>query len=164
MRTRQSNCGFTLIEMIVAILIISIAVVGVISAYVASVRGSGDAAVNKQLVAIAEGMMEEILLKPYAVNGAPPGNGPTSCGGAADRSAFDDVRDYAGYQTNGICDIGGNSVAGLGGYGVAVAITPAFPLSGVADTLRITVTATASGQAIALDGFRTNYGSFLPPP
>lgn len=163
MRTRSVYRGFTLIELIIAVLIISVAVAGVLAAYVNSVKGSGDALVNKQLIAIAEEMLEEILLKPYAVTGTAPGNVPVSCGPAASRAAFDDVRDYAGYQTNGICDIDGNAIPGLGGYRVSVAIDPGFALGGIANTLRVTVTTSASGQSIVLDGFRTNYASFPAP-
>lgn len=163
MQTRSLHRGFTLIELIIAIIIISVAVAGVLAAYITSVKGSGDALVSKQLVAIAEEMMEEILLKPYDVSGAPPGNAVTNCGAAASRAAFDDVRDYAGYQTNGICDIDGNAITGLGGYRVAVAVDSSFALSGIANTLRVTVTASTGGQSITLDGFRTNYASFPAP-
>lgn len=163
MRTRSRHRGFTLIELIVAIIIISVAVAGVLAAYVTSVKGSGDALVSKQLVAIAEEMMEEILLKPYKVVGTAPSNSPTSCGSTASRAFFDDVRDYAGYQTNGICDIDGNAIAGLGGYRVAVVIDPAFTLGGIANTLHVTVTASTNGQSITLDGFRTYYAQFDPP-
>lgn len=150
------NRGFTLIEMIVAIVIISIGVAGVLAAFMVNVRGSADAVVNKQLLAIAEEMLEEIELKPYAVNGTAPGNASVNCGATAARSGFDDVRDYNGYQTTGICDIDGNAVAGLEGYNVAVSVQMAV-LGGIANALRITVTATRGLDTITLDGFRTQH-------
>jgi MSHA pilin protein MshD len=151
--------GFTLVEMIIAIVIIGVGVTGVLVAYMASVKGSADALVGKQLVAIAEGMMEEVLLKPYAQG---PGTGASSsalgCGNGASRLAFDDVRDYNGYQTTDVCDMNGDAVAGLAGYRVAVtAVVENF--SGItADTVHVRVTATRGGQSMVLDGFRTNYG------
>lgn len=166
MRTKFTHRGFTLVELIIAVIIIGVAIAGVLAAYINSVRSSGNALVGKQLIAIAEEMMEEILLKPYAVSGTAPGNVQVSCGGnasAANRTAFDDVRDYANYQTTGICDIEGNAISGLESYGLAVAIDPTFSLGGIANTLHITVTATAGSQTVVLHGFRTNYASFPAP-
>lgn len=156
MSIRRAQSGFTLIELIVAIVIISIGVVGVLAAYISSVRGSADAVVGKQLVSIAEEMMEEVLLKPHAVNGGAPANAPTACGAGASRAAFDDIRDYNGYQTTGICDIDGAAVAGLIGYGVAVQVQT-VNFGGIANALRVTVTASRGTQNFVLDGFRTDY-------
>lgn len=156
MSIRRAESGFTLIELIVAIVIISIGVVGVLAAYISSVKGSADAVVGKQLVSIAEEMMEEVLLKPHAVNGGAPANALTACGPGASRAAFDDIRDYNGYQTTGICDIDGGAVSGLSGYGVAVQVQT-VNLGGIANTLRVTVTASRGTQNLVLDGFRTAY-------
>lgn len=156
MSIRRAQSGFTLIELIVAIVIISIGVVGVLAAYISSVRGSADAVVGKQLVSIAEEMMEEVLLKPHAVNGGAPTNALTACGVDASRAAFDDIRDYNGYQTTGICDIDGGAVAGLTGYGVAVQVQT-VNFGGIANALRVTVTARRGAQSFVLDGFRTDY-------
>jgi MSHA pilin protein MshD len=154
MSIKRRSGGFTLIELIVAMVIIGVGVAGVMAAFSTSVRGSGDALVSKQMLAAAEAMMEEVLLKPHTVTGAAPGNAPTACGPAASRNAFDDVRDYNGYQTTGVCDAGGAAVPGLNGYGVSVAVAP-MALGGVANTLRVTVTVTQGGNNLILDGFRT---------
>ena len=71
MSTEHCQRGFTLIEMIIAIVVLGVGVTGVLVAYINSVRGSADALVAKQLVAVTEMMMEEILLKPYT---PPPGS------------------------------------------------------------------------------------------
>jgi MSHA pilin protein MshD len=156
MLIRHRLAGFTLVELIVAIVIITVGIAGVLAAYNASVRGSGDAIVGKQLVAIAEEMMEEILLKPYDA-AIPAAGGVVVCGDAgANRSAFATVAAYNGYQTNGICNIYGQPVPGLTDYRVTVTVQ-SMALNGVAATLRVTVAAARGGQTMVLDGFRTNY-------
>ena len=164
MSIKARLAGFTLIEMLVAIIIISVGVVGILAAYNNSVKGSADALVGKQLVAIAEEMMEEILLKPFAIGGGAGAGVASDCGQAgANRSTFDDVRDYHGYQTASICDIEGQPVEGLAGYSVAVTVQT-MTLSGLNNVLRVTVTAARGGQTMTLDGFRSNYGEAVPPP
>ena len=152
--------GFTLIEMIIAILILGVGIAGLLSSFNVGVRGSADPLIGKQLLATAEGMMEEILLKPYAVNGNPPANAEVKCGPAASRDGsdaqrvFDDLLDYNGYQTQGVCDVAGAPVAGLGQYDVAVSVTGTTLQDGVA-AQQITVTVTNNGYSVTLNGFRT---------
>lgn len=148
--------GFTLIEMIIAIVIISVGLAGVMLAF-NSVRASADPLIRKQMLAVAEEMMEEILLKPYAVSGTTPTNGATTCGTAAsDRSGFDDVGDYNNYQTSGICFIDGTAVTGLEAYAVNVTVA-SVTWQGVAATLQIVVTVTHGNDSISLTGWRTPY-------
>jgi MSHA pilin protein MshD len=52
--------------MIVAIVILGVGLAGVLTAFSTTVKSSADPMLNKQMLAIAEGMLEEILLKPYA--------------------------------------------------------------------------------------------------
>ena len=100
--------GFTLIEVIIFIVVVSAGLVGILAVSNAVVQSSADPMVRKQAVAIAESLLEEIALKEYAN----PVGGYTG----TDRAQFDDVDDYAGYATTGIKDVSGSAVAGLGRY------------------------------------------------
>lgn len=158
--------GFSLVEMIIAVVIIGVGLAGVLSAFQTNVQSGADPMIRKQMLAVAEGMMEEILLKPYAVTGVAPTNSATACGAAAAiRNAFDDVSDYHGYQTTGICDIDGDAVVGLADYNVAVTVAVntavAVDLTGlpIGAVKTITVTVTRGGETMTLTGWRTSYAS-----
>lgn len=151
--------GMTLIELIVAIVVISIGLAGVLLAFTTTVGHSADPMVRKQMSTIAEGMMEEILLKPFAVTAPnPPFAG---CG----RLAYNDVRDYNGYSAVDVCDIDGATV--LSGYGVSVSVSPpaALPVSliGVpaSDQLTVRVSVTHGSESYSLIGWRSCYAG--PP-
>lgn len=150
-----SKRGFTLIEMILALVIIAIGVTGLMLAFSSNVRSSSNPLISKQIVAIAEEILEEALLKPYAVNGAAPGNGPTACGGgSAVRNAFDDVRDYHNYQTTGICDSDGVAVAGLEEFNLQVTASDIGTWQGIANTVQVNVTVTRGANSFTLTGWR----------
>lgn len=160
--------GFTLVEMIIAMVIIGVGLAGVLTAFDTTVRSSADPMIHKQMLAVAEEMMEEILLKPYVdpEGDAAPVNAVAACGAAgAVRNAFDDLADYHGYQTTGICDIDGAAVVGLADYNVAVTVVEnaavATDLTGlpVGAVRTVTVTVTRGGETIVLTGWRTNYGA-----
>ena len=143
--------GFSLVELIVLIVVVSIALAGVLMVFATAVRGSADPLVLKQALAIAEALMEEIQLNSYS---------PLPGVGVVDpRSNFDDVDDYNGYTTGGggIKAIDGTLVAGLGAYNVSVTVaTPG--LNAVAEAKLITVTVTGpGGVSITLTGYRVNF-------
>ncbi|WP_190287787.1 prepilin-type N-terminal cleavage/methylation domain-containing protein [Massilia sp. NR 4-1] len=155
--------GMTLIELIVAVVIISVGVAGVLLVFSRSAISSTDPQIRKQMAALAEGMMEEILRMPFAI----ASNGPSS--NSCARDSFNDIRDYAGYSQTSICDISGNVIPGLAGYGIQVAVgqpaNPALfaPLA-AADLLEITVTVTRTGASnYQLIGWRSNYSAAQPP-
>ena len=148
---RRRARGFTLIEILLAIVIIGVGLAGVLSVFMASVRNSADPVVRKQLLSIAEEMMEEVTLKPYAVTGTAPT--PSDC---AARTNFDDVSDYNGYfSTNRICDIDGGQIALLDGYSVVISVAIST-LQGAPAKL-ITVQASRGTDSITLTGWRTPY-------
>lgn len=145
--------GVTLVEMIIAIVIIGVGLGGVLAAFTNTVRGSSDPVIRKQMLAIAEEMMEEIALKPYqpAANAA-----PASCA----RDTYNDIFDYNGYTSSGagVCDLDGNAIAALTGYTVAVAVTSSA-LGGITaqNAAKIVVTVTHGSDQLTLAGWRTWY-------
>ena len=148
---RQSQRGFTLMEAIVAIVVVGVALAGVMLAVRESVRGSADPVVQRQMLAVAQAFMEEVQLKPYAVavNGAPAG-----CA----RDTYNDVLDYNGYASTGICAVDGAAIPLLAGYTVNITVA-AGTLGGVAAARRITVTVTRGSASLTLTGWRTDHAS-----
>lgn len=150
-RTRH-QAGFTLVEMIIAIVILGIGLAGVAVAFSVAIGGSGDPVIHQQMLSIAEEMIEEVQLKPYAVaaNAAPAG-----CA----RDTYNDVSDFNGYATSGqICTVDGVAVGALSGYSVSVGVA-AGTLSGVGAAKKITVTVTRGSSSLTLVGWRTDYAS-----
>ena len=150
------SAGVTLVELIVALVIMGVALAGMVAVYTATTRSSVDPVIVQQMQAIADNMMEEILMKPFAKG---PGTGA--------RINYDDVRDYQGYDsgTQGIPDVEGNVIAGLERYRVVVAVAESGGLPNVpsADALLVSVTVTDMRAAasdpsgkITLTGWRTN--------
>jgi MSHA pilin protein MshD len=148
--TRQR--GFTLLEMIIAIVVLGVGLAGVLAAFSTVGRGSADAAIAQQMLAIAEEMLEEVQLKPYtaAANAA-----RVDC----ERVNFNDTLDYDGYATSGrICTIDGSAIPSLAGYSVQVSVQVGN-LAGVGAARRINVTVSRGNESITLVGWRTDYAS-----
>lgn len=151
----QRARGFTLLEIIVAIVVISVGLAGVLAVFNVNVRHSADPVVRKQLVAIAEEMLEEIALRPYT--GATKESDP-GCG----RSTFDDVADYHLYPTNGqVCDVEGVAIADLSGYTLAVTVTN-VTLTGGVPARRIQVVTSRGSDQVTLVTWRTDYAPPSP--
>lgn len=142
--------GVTLVELIIAIVIVGTALAGLVAAYNRANIASADPLITQQKLAIAESMMEEIMQKPFEVDTQ----------AAADRRFFNDVRDYHSYTSNGIRNVNGDAIAGLARYRVAVSVADAG-LQGVpaGESLRIRVAAGIIGAPVAddivLTGWRT---------
>ncbi|MBQ0931514.1 prepilin-type N-terminal cleavage/methylation domain-containing protein [Ideonella sp. 4Y16] len=143
--------GLTLVELVIAIVVLGLGVAGLMLAFSTVGRGSADPLVQRQMEVIAVEMLEEIALKPYA---ATANTAPAACA----RNTYNDVADYNGYASNGaICSIDGTPITALSGYSVAVSVLPTT-LAG-ATALKITVTVSRSGQSLSLVGWRTDYAS-----
>ena len=144
--------GFTMIEMMVAIVVISVGIAGVMSAFSNSVRNSTEPTVRIQLQAVAEEIMEEILLKPYYA-------GTVATVTGCERTAFDELSDYNSYSTsNKICNVDGTAIAALAGYSMSIAVTTGT-LSGVTTAKKVTVTVSRGREAFVLVSWRTDYAS-----
>lgn len=91
--------GVSLVEMVVAIVVVAVGAAGVLAAFLSAVRGSADPLLVKQRYAFAEGLMEEILARPVSGDGVQP-SATSSC---PDQRQFDEVADYDGLVLQGIC-------------------------------------------------------------
>ena len=92
---RRSHAGFTLIELIVFIVIVSVGLAGVLTSLNVSVKSSSDPLQPKQALAIAEATLESTLLQDYANVVAPaaatPVSGYTATVVVTDTSAADGI-------------------------------------------------------------------------
>jgi MSHA pilin protein MshD len=138
--------------MVVAIVVLGVGLAGVMLAFSFAVRASADPVIHQQMVAVAEEMIEEIQLKPYA---ASANTAPAGCA----RDSYNDVADYNGYASSGqVCTVDGTAVPALSGYSVSVSVA-AGTLAGVGAARRIAVTVSKGSQSLTLVGWRTDYAS-----
>lgn len=155
----QRQRGLTMIELIIFIVIIGVAVVGVLGVISLNTARSADPVRQKQALAIAEGLMNEIRsagVDPCDVSdtvayGAPgvPCTVPDNPGreGTAGRP-YDNVNDYIlqwGQPVNYTTDAAGNAFPA--GYTASVTVSSATVFAGVpaANTFLITVTVSYGG-------------------
>ncbi|MBL8488651.1 MAG: prepilin-type N-terminal cleavage/methylation domain-containing protein [Rhodocyclaceae bacterium] len=168
--------GVTLIELIVFIIVISVGIAGILSVFQLVVGRSADPLPRKQALAIADGLMEEILAAGFTwCDGAdanletaasaagcatPPGEsaGPE----AGNARPYDNVNDYNGLVLAAVTDLS-TTVAGPAGYSASVTVAdagigPAGSTVGGGAALLVTVTVTDPyGGTVALQGVRTRY-------
>lgn len=144
--------GVTLVELLVSIVIVSIAASGVLGVLSMTTAGSADPMIRHQAAAIAEAYLEEILLKPIV--------DPDGVDGEAARADFDDLDDYDGLADAGARNQFGVAITGLDAYNIAVAVSPtsALPTVPVADALRVDIVVTNGLDiSFALSGYRTRF-------
>ncbi len=153
-RVRQS--GFSLVELVIAIVIVGIGLAALLIPIITATRSSADPLIRKQTLAVAEALIEEIELKPFAN----PAGGFTGAATQANRPLFDDVNDYNGFTTNGIFTLDGVAIPGLANYNVTNVSVVGAALGAItaANAVLISVTVTGpGGEAITLAAYRTNY-------
>jgi MSHA pilin protein MshD len=144
-RFDKLRTGFTLIELVVFIVIVSIAVVGILSVMNIVVKSSADPMIHKQSASLADSILEEILLKAYADPDA------TEVG-ETDRDNYDDVDDYHGKSNALFTDLSTE----LSSYIIGIVVSAPAALNGVS-MKKVVVTVTHGAEAITMTGYRANY-------
>jgi len=139
--------GMTLIELVIGMVVVSIALGGVLLVMNQTTAHSADPMVHHQAILVAEAYLEEILTKAYSDPGGPAEGG---------RADYDNVDDYDGLSDSGARDQFGNAIAGLGNYTVSVDVNDTT-LSGVNAKQIVVSVSHAIGINIQLTGFRTDY-------
>lgn len=182
MSFRSRQHGLTLIELIVFIVIVGVALAGVLTVLNFTTQHSADPMIRKQALAIAEAILEEVMMQPFtwcdpddrsaatATSATLDGTAtnPLQCWdaiealgaeGAEARGTFDNVSDYNGLVT-------ATNIAGGGAAAYNATVTVASTaLNGIAATesLLITVTVAAPGENIVLQGYRTRHSPNMLP-
>lgn len=146
MSTRRAR-GVSLVELVVFIVIVGVAMAGIFGAFNTLTAASADPQVRKQVLAIAESLMEEIQLMPFTYCDPDDANAATAASeagcavasnnengaslgpeGGEDRygagTPFDNVSDYNGFTMGpGIKDLTNTTISGLGAYSASIAVS-----------------------------------------
>lgn len=182
--------GFTLIELVIFIVVVSVAVLGVLRVISFTTANSADPQLRKQALVLAESMLEEVQLARYtfcnpiqdpAVETATSAAGCTvpqnvsATPSTPDRPYYN-VTDYArAFNTPVTYTKDASKIDFPAGYIVTVAVAPEAALGPTdariapadatpanMNALRITVVVTYGGnQTITLVGYRTRYAPNL---
>src|SRR2546425_10927791 len=138
-------------SLIVFIVIVGIAVAGVVGALSMATRASADPMIQKQALAIAEALLEEVQLQPFtycdpddpnAASASSAAGCTGGAGGANDETRlplgpqagetrysattpYDNVSDYNTFTMTGILDLTGAPITGLGNYTASVTVANA---------------------------------------
>ncbi|NOZ12491.1 MAG: prepilin-type N-terminal cleavage/methylation domain-containing protein [Acidobacteria bacterium] len=172
---KSGRKGFTLIETVIAIVVIGIAVTGIIGVIMNNVQEGARPFLEIKGVELGQAMMDEILLKRWDED-TPLGGGriPVSEAnigteaGESGRTDFDDVDDYNGYA-DGVSgeplknELGTDISADFKGYSRSVSVDFYKPTGAPAslDTknykrIRVTVT-TPMGENFVFTAIKTNF-------
>ncbi len=170
----RRQAGFTLVELLMFIVIVSVGLTGVLVAFNTVVAKSADPLIGKQVLRIATATMQEVLQKSYQNDPGDADNSSSTLGCTpsttpscrkntpADRANYNDVDDYDGYAQTGITQLDGvTPIAGLASYSLNISVDGAAATLGslgAPNVKSITVTVASGNQSLTLVGYRTNYG------
>ncbi len=143
--------GMTLVELVMAIVIIGIAAAALYSAMASLAGRSADPMLRQQSVLLAEAYLEEILAQAYADLGAAACN---------QRLCFDDVLDYHNLDDQPPQDARGGVLNQLAGYRVRVSVSTGSLGAGAASVAARYVEVRVSdptGAELRLGGYRGDY-------
>lgn len=140
--------GFTLIELVIFIVVVSAGLAGILSVMNAVGKTSADPLVRKQSIALVDSILEEILLKNFS---DPDGTNVGETG----RADWDNVADYHGKTNADFAPL----PAELASYVIGIAVVDDTTTLGTVASQRVTVTVTHSntGEFVRATGYRTNY-------
>lgn len=185
MSTSRRQFGLTLIELIMFIVIVGAALAGVLTVLNVTAKTGADPMLRKQMLAVAEALLEEVQLRPFTwcdpddpkaatANGTADctagyieASGPETISAVTESrgsptTPFDNVNDYAGLSlASPIASVTGTFSAPPG-FSATIGVIPEA-LNGVGDatatsaSLRISVTVTKGSDSITLEGYRTRY-------
>lgn len=143
----RNERGLTLVELIISLVIISVAVIGILQVLNLTTRRSADPQMRKQALAIAEALLEEVQLAQFTFcdptdTKVADASSPTDCLSKPEKVGqesgntrpFDNVNDYVSQfrvaepsfnNTSGtLIDAAGSPIQATGAYSATLMLTP----------------------------------------
>lgn len=140
--------GFTLVESVIALVVLAVAAAGVLLIFAEAIARSADPMIRAQAQSIAMAYMDEILLQSFA----DPQTGATGATEEGSRSDFDDVWDYDSIVEQPTARTG-VTIAALNDYSVSVDVAP----DGAHAVISVTVSHVTGKVDFTLVSERANY-------
>ena len=152
--------GVTLIELIVSIVIITIAVGGIMALFLGTTSTSADPMIRAQSLAIAQSYMDEIMMQPYSISTNTSDSGTCNDGDSpekSERAKYNDLSDYHNLSDIGAHNQNGCLIDALNAYTVDVSIVLTTLNTVVSKKITVTVTHSGLGTVVPLIAYRTDY-------
>lgn len=171
----STRSGFTLVELVIFIAIVSIAVAGVLLVLNVTTRNSVDPQLRKQALSIAEALMERVSSARFTFCDPSDPNAETSAGicsvpeaAGPENGTLDNVNDYVAAfgvpQAIAVADVNGINAPNLAAYTAMLTIRQQALGAVPADaSLLITIEVSHGAETIRLDGYRTRYAPNWAP-
>ena len=138
----RSQRGVTLIELIMFIVIVSVALVGVLTVLNVTTRSSADPMIRKQMLAIAEAVLEEVQLQPFSWCDPDDPNAATATGTASCTGGAGGANDESKLP------LGPETAAAVPGIAESRAAGSITPFDNVSDYNGLTTSLSVAGGAM----------------
>lgn len=165
-RCRSPQRGFSLLELIAAIVVMGLVFAGFVTVYGTVLRQGADAQIQDQAIAVAAAYLDEVLAQPYR----DPDTGLICGVPETDRPSFDNVCDYDQLAFNGCtatsstcpaigdcaCDPSGAPLDGLRAFEVTLDVSPVNLAGSVGLNVQVDVNNDGlTGNGVTLRAFRS---------
>lgn len=104
MRGQRAKAGFSLVEVIAAMFVISVGMPAIAYMYTTAMVIDSDSTSKTQAIYLANSLLNEISMRRYKESALAPGNGPDAgevTAGSYSRTLFDDIDDYQQFSKTG---------------------------------------------------------------
>lgn len=164
----RNQCGLTLVELVMFMIIVGVGLTGILLVLNVAVKSSADPMIQKNLLSIAEGLIEEVAAQPFTY--CDPGDATWSTATSAQIGAgkctsivqgvgpgtTGQVRISTTARFNNVTDYHGASGHGGGSTGLGDATNPILDVGGNATSIPVGYTASISIVPEALSGISSS--------
>jgi len=159
MQTQHKQRGMNLVELVLAIVLLSFGAVSLVAVIMQANQPQFNPLLQQQSLFIAEALLAEILSKPtHDPDNVEQGLNALEAG-ESQRRDYDDIQDYSNLSDTTVRDHAGHAIAELASYRVIVSLTPAMLGSNNNPMWRVSVNVAQVGNpmnTIRLTAYRSS--------